>query len=264
MLRLPDGESVIQNEVLGAYLVLYDCLNDDDEEIREKAAELVFYIVENSKPSFAEVPLAAAETLISWLSSHASSSELCKHAIARLTGASPDIFEEAILDKSNELGGQSLIFCSPIKILAESIAEDHALFVEEKQNLYISQVREAERWSNVAFSMDSTKTISNRFDGFLDWTTSSLELLIGTAEKRSDGPLGWTSIPEVFVFGIRVIHSAEVLFNWLEIGSVTSKELEVCKSLLLRLMQKCQAGKAHELWGVKISGIFGMKTQESF
>jgi hypothetical protein len=262
-LALLNQEGAIQNELLGAYMALYDCLNDDDEEIRETAAQVVFYIVlEDGKHSFAEVPLAAAATLMSWLLSRALSSELCKHAIARMTEASPDIFVEAIAEPPNKLGTDSSVFRSPPEILAEAMSEDYALFVEEKQNLYISPVREAQTWSKITLLMDPNQIPLFLLNAFSDWVTYGIRLLIEAAEERMDGPLGWTTIPDVFTFGVRVIHSAEVLLSWSRMGKVTIEKSRLHHDLLVRLMEKSHEGRAHEIWGSKISSLLDIRQEE--
>lgn len=91
--------------------------------------------------------------------------------------------------------------------------DSNALFEEERQNLYIDDVREVGIWSKVL------KSITGPEEGCLNslghWVLTGLRDLVKylNDEVDFDGPLGRTSEPEVLILFVQVIELAGVLLS---------------------------------------------------
>ncbi|KAJ8058763.1 hypothetical protein OCU04_011752 [Sclerotinia nivalis] len=198
---LPD-EFKWSSEVLPCLITLYDTLNDDDDEVRELGAEIVSSIV--GKPL---IPLAACEEFAEWLIFQYPQDQMFSwNIICRITGSDDFIFHGAYAG-----------LCSPEDQLSAAMKQDDALFVEEEQNLFIDEVREAKLWSRI-ISKDF-KTLENngsadyhwqRYSHLAQWILDALRKLNALMEK-SDGPLGWTSKPSMFASCIRILLGANAL-----------------------------------------------------
>lgn len=143
-------------------------------------------------------------------------------------------------------------------IIIESGRQDTALFVQEKQNLFIDDAREMRLWSHVlmqispkAFSQQLVHTLS-------DWTMDGLDTLLSTLDTRSDGPLGWKRRPEVFVLGLQLIYAAEVLLvlygKARELVSVAGSDI---RRKLVQLLIEGEKNEMHPLWLEQIERVLG-------
>jgi hypothetical protein len=174
--------------ILGLSFILYDLLNDDDDEIRDAAA-------------LTTAKLLRCAPTVSILTSHHLATYL-----STTFSTSPDLVHEA----TRRLTNTSSLSSSPFaQILAEARKEDTALFATEKQNLYKDDTLDAVFWSRVLSSLPTLFVASD----LTTWVLDALAVLIQTAEKEGDGALGWSSKPEVFTLGIRVICAAEVVLH---------------------------------------------------
>ena len=243
--------------VMGAFLAFYDLLNDDDEENRRDAAHSVSSVFSDpssySKPQdegkISLMPLASASELLSFLrSSYRDSPDLCSEAILRLTGPSSEYGSRIVAGvptSTKEKSSNGMGLTSFKVLFGQARKEDNVLFVEERQNLFIDDVREAERWAEVL--QDLSYAAVEGFVSYLEtWVLEGLAVLLDAANEE-DGPLGWTSKPDVFAMGLRVIVAAEVLLKWIMKGH-SKVETEMVRHYLKELAEIGRRTKLHGLW----------------
>ena len=238
---------------LQPYLLLYDTLNDDEEEIRELGATLVSRIIDE-RGTMSLTPLAASGRFLEWLSSHyPDSDDLRREAISRMTSGvsyAPWILH----DPSSEPRTLTI----PIEEqMNRAKHEDPALFAVEKQNLFIDPVRESEVWSGVLLRQvlpsKNDKGSNHARKELCQWLTplpaimQLLELSCPTGEM--DGPLGWMSKPDSFTVLMRIIISARIAMLW---GEIDPSALEWLKKTC---QQEDVNHTMHELWLVKLDSI---------
>ena len=208
--------------MINVLLVVYDQLNDDDEEIREMAehtaSEILQALGQVPTLSIPACALAAREALLGYyVDRFASSAELAKVALARLVresgGEIPElrlsfrsVFRESLSDKLSRV--------------RESIND---LFAEEKQNLYIDDLDEVSKWSNVLGQCDLSQLDPKWRTAAAGWCSDGLDVLTallmsGTglqAESNPDQdsfhPLGPTYHSEVLLLCLRVVELAKIL-----------------------------------------------------
>ena len=121
--------------------------------------------------------------------------------------------------------------------------EGTSLFVKEKQNLYIDPVQEASRWARAIGSLSPSAVDHEVLAKLNTWAIAGLECLINTAEHETDGPLGWTSKPEVFVLGTRVLIAVRLLLQWRKLGLVQESP-----DHLSSLLERWKRVDGHPLW----------------
>jgi len=219
-------------------------LNDDDDEIREVGSVIACNIRCSQASSLRSetcVPLVAGQQLVTHLAKfYRHSEDLCIQAIQRITTSH-------LVNHRLEL--------SPNQRLINATAENTALFVVEKQNLFIDQYRETILWSQVLKQM-STKAISTSTAGALStWVHDSLILLSGKAGQELDGPLGWTSKPDIFVFGMQAICAADVVLNWRARTRKVAVKGQTIRELLVRILVDGKKNELHGAWLEKIENI---------
>ncbi|KAL5335459.1 putative death-receptor fusion protein-domain-containing protein [Aspergillus crustosus] len=216
----PSGQPAQVNETfLEIYLILYDLLNDDDEELRDIAASTASYILSYSpvspKKAVTLSPLNASELFATFIAqSYASSQVLFTRSTRYILGLEPRIG-----DSSSE---RKLLSVSDT--IAELRKESTILFEEEKQNLFIEVIREVDVWAAVL-----THLSKDAYDGQLlkevyDWVSDGLSCFsdILASDDGEDGLVGWMSKPEAYTLGVRVVSLAGVL---------TSKEVKALNLL---------------------------------
>lgn len=229
---------------LDFFLITYDTLNDDDDEIRDMAAVVVAHILvgqgikRERKPT---IPIKAAHDIASFLvGTFPTSPKLCIGAIQRLCQPSfmePD-WPRAVSD-----------------VIAYGLEEDSTLFVQERQNLYIDQVREAALWSKVLKRVSPTAIPKDLGTLFGTWVMDGLNALIKTAKEHQDGPLGWTWKPDMFAVGVQIICAADVLLVWRS----RTRKVGVSGSILRRKLRELADVGAetglHDMWLEKIDRV---------
>ncbi|EHK24695.1 uncharacterized protein TRIVIDRAFT_61472 [Trichoderma virens Gv29-8] len=190
------GTSCTSEGYLPVLLALYDAINDDDDEVREAGSAAARSIFGQNL-----APLEASSRLLQWLAQHFNSSAEFKAAVAsRITGCRATV---AVNQSWSSPGAQ----------LDAALRSDDSLFAVEEQNLFIDEVREANRWASVFQSLewDEKRPEDGRILGKLDeWICDGLaqmQLLI----KQEDGPLGWASNPHVFAIGTSILRGAVTL-----------------------------------------------------
>lgn len=209
----------LQEVELDARLLAYDILNDDDDELRDIGVSIAADMLAAPKlhPTSkreAWVPLAASQHILkSVVRRYRRSSALCSVGIQRLTGSKYSQSEHALHPSSENM-------------LAESGREDSALFVIEKQNLYIDEIREANRWSAVLRKLSARAIATNEGNGaslaLFEWVSNGLAAVLKKAQNI-DSALGWCSNSENFILVWRILCGAEVLIFW------ACKQMEISK-----------------------------------
>ncbi|KAG0647573.1 tRNA (cytidine(32)-2 -O)-methyltransferase non-catalytic subunit TRM732 [Hyphodiscus hymeniophilus] len=199
----PCLESYMLNDecVLPSMFSLYDTLNDDDDEIRNMSAQTVSALLQKSL-----IPLAARLELAEYVSKiHARAPSFAWNMVYRMTGSKLETVDN-IGFRLKPIGGQ----------LQKAMREDDSLFVEEEQNLFVDEVREAKLWSKIfkdtalnthngeRVDFDVENTWSQPHTALATWVIDGL--LTGCSLlNKDDGPLGWTSKPAVFSLLTRLL-----------------------------------------------------------
>jgi len=123
-----------------------------------------------------------------------------------------------------------------------------AVFVEEKQNLYINPVEEAEVWSELLMGLDSEAWDDKVAIALQLWTTNGLSHFLNTLKERKDRPLGLMSQPEIYTLFVRVVLCAKVLMSLPVSASANKPAMEnLCKGLLEDLLELGQSNGLHAL-----------------
>ena len=229
----PDNEQLFQS----ICLVVYDLLNHDDEEIRVEAADTAAKIFSadaadpKSDRSTALVPLVATQRLAELATRRwPSSSALFDAAIARAFGSIAQSVEQQLLSWEKA---------------------EYALFAEEKQNLYIDDVRETRMWAKVAMHLTAAAVGSKALAPLSSWVKDGLVALNAKFEKDADGPLGWTTDENAFLLGLRVVHAAELLLGLARQGAV----LPVGQDELRGLLQDVKGCGGNALWAREVERV---------
>ena len=238
---------------------MYDALVDDDNEIREVAAEIVSYSMSNEK---------AASTIVPGnpLSSAAAMDQLVHHAQTRFADSQSWLFEGLArvmgLALPNQLRLHSVaendreqylysFLQPPSDLLETAIRQDTSLFIEEKQNLFRDEAREFERWCRILCELPANTTSTLDHAPLLRWAVDGVEALVGTARQELCGPLEWTSKPEVFGLAIRILSITKVVLNLAFRHSAHSQVSEL-RSSLEKMSTGRVADHVHPLWHTRL------------
>lgn len=249
-LRPVGGSPRTDASLLDIYLILYDMLNDDDEELRDIAASSASWVLSYSEVSpdaaVALGPLNASALLAEFIIKHYSDSvQLTRRVIRYLTGQEPRISGS---DEQTHLVAVS-------DLVAEYCQERTALFVEEKQNLFIDEVREIDVWSPALRQLRRNAYPETLVRQISSWVSEGLEhLSVHIAQDAGrDGPLGWISRPESFTLGARLISISSNLASptfaapeWLDV------EQQTLKTQLKSLLSAGQTAAVHDDWLLRI------------
>lgn len=242
-------------ELLELCLLLYNSLLDDDEWIRDSGAATVSKLLDpaaaHSTDDYLLMPLivpAARHKLLEFLKLRFhNSSALWTESLHRLVR----------VQLTTSIETQGSIPSSPPKALLEDVRrDDTALFVEEKQNLYIDEAHEAGVWQEVLLSIDRRTIDTGTLDDVHDWALEGVDALIEAAEKEVDGPLGWTSKPDVFTLGVRILLAAEMLLRSSELQAIENNDKGLCERLR-KLLLVGQKRNLRPAWMRMLCGILG-------
>lgn len=212
-------------------------LNDDDEELREMAADIASkcFSVEILTP---RLPLATTVWMASFLS--------------RTFPKSQGLFEGALVRFMGNRRDKRLF--NPVSDhLAALQKESTILFVEEKQNLYIDDVRETEIWSSVLAKLDYSNFTTELRQEFSSWVSEGLVAICDELRKgQAKGLLGWMSRPDSFALSMRLIHGAKVVLLTNGLGC-SDLALSVIRRTLQEFLDICGDSEIYEPWitGVK-------------
>ncbi|KMQ43672.1 Armadillo-type fold [Trichophyton rubrum] len=184
--------------LIDVMFVLYDMLNDDDVEIREAATLVASKALADDLTVF-RLPAASASAIADLLT--------------RQYRGSNQVFEGALQRFLGEPGQQRL-FVPVAETLNKAINESTPLFAEEKQNLYIDEVREIKLWSQHLVQLEKAAINCSLYKHFSTWVMDGLDSLIQlAADKPKDSLLGWTSNMDIFVTG--GVNSMNILIEYL-------------------------------------------------
>ncbi|KAF2497326.1 hypothetical protein BU16DRAFT_505602 [Lophium mytilinum] len=190
-------------QLLRLGFLVYDALNDDDDDIREVAASVATRVLAGPEYASANrdvVPLLASQQLAEHFANfYADFSFLHHEALRRFMGTAV---------------GQSP-FETPFQTaVADARKENSALFAQEKQNLFVDETREIAIWADVLsrlpFKSDPSDSLQKEFK---HWVIGGISWLTATTVEEEDGALGWASKPEMFTLGLRVAYGAKVILS---------------------------------------------------
>ncbi|KAI2642567.1 hypothetical protein GGS21DRAFT_498499 [Xylaria nigripes] len=197
-------------------LALYDALTDDDVEVREAAAKAAIPVLGRDL-----VPVEAGVRLLCWLGTHfGHDSDFRVHVVGRMIGHNfgSTSFVSTHDGEGNEAKVVGMDWVSAKSQLEEAMRFDDSLFVVEEHNQYIDEVREAKRWTDVFLSLNSPSAEGfgvNANEALSKWTLEGLRILNRITQSESttggDGPLGWTSKPQVFAICARILTCASAI-----------------------------------------------------
>ncbi|KAL3463956.1 putative death-receptor fusion protein-domain-containing protein [Aspergillus heterothallicus] len=230
--------------LLEIYLILYDLLNDDDEELRDIAASTASHILSYSSvsPGRAVIlsPLNASELFAACLAdSYANSSALSTKVFRYILGQEPRIG-----DTGNEAAVPAVS-----TIVAELRKERTILFEEEKQNLFIEEVREADVWTPALTRMGRDAFEKGLLDGVYNWVSEGLACFSEVLGQQDgeDGMIGWIAKPEAYTLGVRLTSLAGVLVSReFKALDILGDRRGVLKEQLQALLQAGKAALLHD------------------
>ncbi|GAB7354530.1 hypothetical protein MBLNU459_g4993t2 [Dothideomycetes sp. NU459] len=216
-------------------LALYDLTNDDDDDVRNIAARAACKFLSVASPTAIYedmIPLAAGAKLMGFLMQQLGlSSKLANTAIERLSG-----------------GNVTIAGVKGVReILTAHAREDTALFVQERQNLFIDGAREARLWSQALTRLDSAAFSSPMVANLTKWTMDGLDVLISAMNKNVDGPLGWTRRASTFLLGLQLICAAEVLLHLCRKGRTAISGSDI-RAKLVRFLSVGNSSEVNPLW----------------
>lgn len=218
-------------------MLTYDILNDDEEEIRGIGSQIVSTITEKDVC----VPLVASQQLLQYLATRYRESEhVCKNALRKMTQST--LQNDQLLPSAKER-------------FKSATAEDTALFVVEKQNLFLDLYREAGLWAQVLKALSAKVITDAEVTALGNWVSDALTLLSDKAHYELDGPLGWTSKREVWVFGMQVLFTTEVYLDWRLRTKKGRVEGKVIRDLLAKLYSRGTKTKVHGAWLEKMQNM---------
>lgn len=183
-------------------------LNDDDDELRSLSAPVASWVLSHSavfpNQTVTLGALPASESLVEFIAiNYATAPALFEHVVTRL-------MKETLSQK------KQTDFKSFETLFEDYSKESLALFEEEKQNLFIDDVREIDTWTKVFRHVDKSvydQTLINKLEV---WLSNGLKYLndkitSSAVDGQTDDVLGWTSKPEVYTLGCLLFSVASLL-----------------------------------------------------
>ncbi|KAL0767562.1 hypothetical protein CaCOL14_009800 [Colletotrichum acutatum] len=245
-----DQDQAAEAPLLPALIALYDALNDDDDEVRDLASLSAKHIL--SQPL---APLDAASSLLSYIATtYRDSPALHSLLASRLTGQISSDSTDANMQIT-----AAAQWSTAESQLSAALRFDDSLFAIEEQNLFIDEVRESKRWAAVfrdvfapssatSTSFASSTSAAAAHKALTTWTSAGLDALLALTSLPAyadDGPLGWTSDPDVYAVCARVLLAAAALTK--VNGGVVVDGSEALKEKLVELGDVGQRGRLHGL-----------------
>ena len=176
---------------------------------------------------------------------------LCMESVRRLTGMGLDSTSAIILDNETQVEeGKSALHLRPVvDVSLEARKTSTVVFVEERQNLYIDTVSEAEDWAELLCCLDHNAWQSSLASNLETWTMEGLAHILEILQHSTDGALSPTSKPEVFTLYTRVLLAAKVLImrGGLHVSSNGNRKENVCVGLLQKLLDLGRSRFFHSL-----------------
>ena len=248
--RYPGPEPAL----LGPYMVLYDTLLDDDEDIRAQGSRIVSSILSAHTDTGVSLSAAAAKNrLLDFLAHrYRGSKALFIEAMRKLTGLS-SIFSATshkyASDNDDEFQNIPLQLRPVAELSLQAQTTQIAVFVEEKQNLYVDEVLEADGWASLLVCMDLKAWEPTVVSTLQSWTVDGLQYLLDFCEKVYDlQALSPLSIPEMYTLFMRIILSAKVLMNKAtQVSSKRNAMKQECRVLLEKVLEVGTQKRLHGL-----------------
>jgi hypothetical protein len=251
ILRKPNQAADTTPATLEIYLILYDMLNDDDDELRSLSASVASRVLSHSvifpNQTVTLGALPASESLVDFISgNYAMQPALFKHVVSRL-------MKETLSHKKQSA------FKSFETLFEDYSKESLALFEEEKQNLFIDDVREIDTWTKVFRHLDKSAYDQNAINKLAVWVSNGLKYLSNkvtssAVDNHEDDVLGWTSKPEVYTLGCLLFSVASLLI------AISEKEVAGSfKRKLKTLVEKSQMISLHPQWLDRIQAAISVE-----
>ena len=222
-------------------IIVYDLLNDDDEDIRLTGSRATGRILSAGVSHYCHAdlsPLVASQRLASFISRYWSDdAELASFALQRAFGVEQQ---------------SSVTVCDRLKQYEQS---DTVLFAEEKQNLYVDEAREVKVWSQVLLRLDLRRLPWSSLKRLSEWTTESLQTLTDKFTLDVDGPLGWTANMDIFTLGLQVIYAAELLLHLVTCGKRLPVRASHLRRRLAEFAAACVASHGNCLWLTEVERV---------
>ena len=249
-------------QLLGVYFALHDSLVDDDEDVRNQGARVASTVLsvtssaatENSSTYLSLSPPAAKKRLLRFLcEGYRTSTLLYIESVSRLTGMDSVVGSASASmqgdEPQTEHGKSVLHFRTVADLSLEARTISTVVFVEERQNLYIDTVSEAEDWAEVLIWLDTNTWPSSLSSDLETWTVEGLAHIIKNLENNVDGALSPTSKPEVFTLFARVLQAAKVVTMRYEVNYSSKEKWEQheCVGLLEKLLDLGRSKLFHDL-----------------
>ena len=236
-------------------MVLYDTLLDDDEDIRAQGSRIVSSLISAHTDSGVSLSTAGAKSgLLDFLAHrYRGSKALFEDATRKLTGLS------SMFSATSHIP----LRLRPVAELSlEARTTQIAVFVEEKQNLYIDEVLEADGWANLIVHMEPEAWEPTVVSILESWTAGGLQYLLEYCENVYDlKALNPTSIPQMYTLFMRVILSAKVLMNGAtQMDSKLTATKQELRVLLKKLLEQGTQKRLHGLLLDRIQYILNDET----
>ncbi len=215
-------------------LIVYDILNDDDEDIRELGSEIAFTLMCG----------AGRETCRSYSGPEAASRELL-HDMLPWARATHSAWQKGIARLADT--SLAIFLMEPVsRILLRVNKAREDLFEVEKPNLYLSRHDEARRWAGFLKGLIGHAVSSESTSRLGAWVTEGLRSLAAHIEAEGNSALDWTSNSELFALGLQLIHAADVLL----FVSMQQEEWQCLGSQVATLLRELSQGKRgmHPYW----------------
>ncbi|KAF7504402.1 hypothetical protein GJ744_002268 [Endocarpon pusillum] len=193
------------------YSILYNFLIDDDEEIRDIAASTVSYILGSGVVDQLQLcPLAACHKFSSYIEE-----AFTGHTEVHIAALSRIMFPILMELDGLEDEFANLAFRYSVKHQLDlACHESHDLFEEERQNLYVDEIREIDLWYSALGKVSHTWLDDDVRLLVGDWALEGLRELTSALPSLRSGPLGVLSKLEFIILFWRVIRLAELSLQW--------------------------------------------------
>ncbi|KAI5307918.1 hypothetical protein KEM55_007058 [Ascosphaera atra] len=141
--------------------------------------------------------------------------------------------------------------------IASYSQESTVLFEEEKQNLFVDEIRESGRWSVILSGVKDVGLDNSLMHSLYVWAHSGLVALTESAQlKEYGGILGWSSKPEVFVLGMRVLYATYALLLRPDESGLAYNREELAQTLCDFILMG-RARMVNESWNLLAEEILG-------
>lgn len=236
-------DRIVVKEKLITFSILYDFLSDDDEEIRDIAASTTSSILDSAdtRTQTSLCPLAACHQLSVYMADIFSSQhDFHMMVLGRImlpTLISPEILKDF---------AATVVRHSVRQQLGLARKESYDLFEEERQNLYLDDIREIGIWC-LALGKVSPERMDNHVELLArKWTLEGLRELTVALPSLTSGPFGVLSKLEIITLFMRVIQLADILVQW-EYNSVQESTTPIRPACLTEMEQLLSATREFPL-----------------